>query len=335
MYSDGVPISTLTQKKKKKRSAYHHQCPIEPPLSRETAKDQLFLAALRSGITGGDLLDVELYTYTRRTSSGVDMPRPVYANEAALKQASDYFVTMFEWKFREGRESTDDYDYMSDSDMEDAEDPGPGTVQSIATYVKGKDGVSDSGDGLDGVMPNKNELGTGGTVIPGPSEIDGQVETPESPFRVLDSVAYRTLQSFVFWSLTGQTSFAPLRSQSSSVHLQHNLKVAEPYDPPLCSPKSMYRFAHMCSVPELKKRALEDLISKLTPENILPELFSSLTSRYPEVQEAEIYALVNHIGLTSAVLGELPLWMSKLASKELGPRSADVMAALVQKIAKR
>lgn len=58
-------------------------------------------------------------------------------------------------------------------------------------------------------------------------------------------------------------------------------------------------------------------------------------TRYPEVQEAEIYALVNHIGLTSAVLGELPLWMSKLASKELGPRSADVMAALVQKIAKR
>ena len=119
------------------------------------------------------------------------MPRPVYANEAALKQASDYFVTstslqlprhhyrvsllttgtVFEWKFREGRESTDDYDYMSDSDMEDAEDPGPGTVQSIATYVKGKDGVSDSGDGLDGVMPNKNELGTGGTVIPGPSEV--------------------------------------------------------------------------------------------------------------------------------------------------------------------
>lgn len=66
---------------------------IPPPLPRGASKDQLFLAALRSGITEGDLLDVELYAYTRRTSSAVDMPRPVYANEAALKHASEYFVT--------------------------------------------------------------------------------------------------------------------------------------------------------------------------------------------------------------------------------------------------
>lgn len=66
---------------------------IPLPLSRESTKDQLFLAALRSGITGGDLLNVELYTYTRRTSSGADTPRPVYANEVTLKHASDYFVT--------------------------------------------------------------------------------------------------------------------------------------------------------------------------------------------------------------------------------------------------
>lgn len=66
---------------------------IPPPLPRESSKNQLFLAALRSGITGGDLLDVELYAYTRRTRSGVDMPQPVYANEAALKHASEYFVT--------------------------------------------------------------------------------------------------------------------------------------------------------------------------------------------------------------------------------------------------
>ena len=46
---------------------------IPPPLPRGTSKDQLFLAALRSGITGGDLLDVELHAYTRRTSSAVDI----------------------------------------------------------------------------------------------------------------------------------------------------------------------------------------------------------------------------------------------------------------------
>lgn len=57
--------------------------------------------------------------------------------------------------------------------------------------------------------------------------------------------------------------------------------------------------------------------------------------RYNEVQEAEINALITRIGLTPAVLGALPLWMAKLGSGELGPRSAEVMAMLMQKIAER
>lgn len=63
------------------------------PIPRTLTKDELFLATLRSGITDGNLFDTKLYTYSRRTSSAVDKPRPVYANEAALKHVSDYFVS--------------------------------------------------------------------------------------------------------------------------------------------------------------------------------------------------------------------------------------------------
>lgn len=77
---------------------------------------------------------------------------------------------MFEWDFQEGRESTDDYDYMSDSDLEDADDPG--AVQSSTTSVKGKDGTSSSGDsGLGGITPKKGEAVAGGTSIPAPQEV--------------------------------------------------------------------------------------------------------------------------------------------------------------------
>lgn len=63
------------------------------PIPRSLTKDELFLATLRSGITDGNLFNTKLYTYSRRTSSVVDKPRPVYANEAALKHVSDYFVS--------------------------------------------------------------------------------------------------------------------------------------------------------------------------------------------------------------------------------------------------
>lgn len=135
------PLAHMAPKSARKgdRKANHPS-----PIPRTLTKDELFLATLRSGITDGNLFNTKLYTYSRRTPSAVDKPRPVYANEAALKHASDYFVscalsysvcwdisdiliarlgTVFDWDFQEGRMSTEDYDYMSDSDLEDADEP--------------------------------------------------------------------------------------------------------------------------------------------------------------------------------------------------------------------
>ncbi|EPS96256.1 hypothetical protein FOMPIDRAFT_82302 [Fomitopsis schrenkii] len=295
------------------------------PIPRTLTKDELFLATLRSGITDGNLFNTKLYTYSRRTPSAVDKPRPVYANEAALKHASDYFVSLFDWDFQEGRMSTEDYDYMSDSDLEDADEP----ASDLSDSCKERDTAKATKNQVDGTDD------TSASVTPA-SEETVAVDRNEKSDRpkILETVAYKTLQSFVFWSLTGKISFAPLRSQSSAIHLQTESKMLKLYEPPPCSPKSMYRFAHMCEVEELKLLALEDLTSKLNHDNVLTELFSSFTTRYSEVQEAEVHALVHRLGLTQTVLGTLPMWTTKVASGELGPQSGDIVAKLVQKLAR-
>lgn len=53
---------------------------------------------------------------------------------------------MFEWTFQTGRESIDDYDYMSDSDLEDAEDSGAVQDHTVLP-VKGKDRATGTGTG--------------------------------------------------------------------------------------------------------------------------------------------------------------------------------------------
>ncbi|KZT19694.1 hypothetical protein NEOLEDRAFT_935747 [Neolentinus lepideus HHB14362 ss-1] len=58
-----------------------------------------------------------------------------------------------------------------------------------------------------------------------------------------------------------------------------------------CSPKSMYRFADMLELDELRQRAFEAIMSNLSKENIIEEVFSKFTSRYPEVLEMEIRLL--------------------------------------------
>ncbi|KZT65971.1 hypothetical protein DAEQUDRAFT_768457 [Daedalea quercina L-15889] len=334
-----IPPSAKKNKKaakKAKKGGSVSMVSIPTPIPRNSTKEEVFLTVLRSGIAEGNLLDTKLYTYTRRTPVGVDMPRPVYANEAALTNVSDYFVTLFQWDFQEGRMSTDDYDYMSDSDLEDAEedDNSNGWVSThglqtatLASLQKSPaDGAAEVGDGTEETITA--EVPTPAVTV----DVGHHVVTVERPV-VLETVAFKTFHAFVFWTLTGKVSFAPLRSQSSSAHLQYESKSRKPFDPPACSPKSMFRFAHMCGISELKKLALNDIVSKLAPDNVLTELFSSLTARYTEVLEAEVEALVKK-GLTQAVLSEMPHWMAKVATGSLGTQSGDVIAMLLQRLSR-
>ena len=103
-------------------------------------------------------------------------------------------------------------------------------------------------------------------------------------------------KAFIYYLYTGKVAFACLRSQGraptpSTVVRKENLSPS----PPLCSPKSMYKLADEVSIPvitphmarlkqfqlgisDLKELARDDILSKLSNENIVIELFSTFTS---------------------------------------------------------
>lgn len=103
-------------------------------------------------------------------------------------------------------------------------------------------------------------------------------------------------RAFIFYSYFGNVYFSPLRSEMKVVSDTETNALGTPY----CSPKSMYqladkvtqfcqhlhsaaRFAErfLCTqydIKELKQQAAADIKSKLSPDNIFVELFSTFTS---------------------------------------------------------
>ncbi|THH23050.1 hypothetical protein EUX98_g8130 [Antrodiella citrinella] len=92
--------------------------------------------AFKTALTGGVFIDTKFYAFSRRRSSGVvDKPLAVYANSSILRAASPYFEGLLARGFEEGKVAnidedfpsdrealTEDYEYDSDSDLEDEED---------------------------------------------------------------------------------------------------------------------------------------------------------------------------------------------------------------------
>lgn len=144
------------------------------------------------------------------------------------------------------------------------------------------------------------------------------------------SRSFYRIQAFVFYLLTGIVDFAPLRSQSITV--ARSATRTPQHQAPSCSPKSMYRLAHLYGIKELQALAIQDIASKISHENIVPELFSSLTARYPEIQQTEVNFLIDK-GFTAGVFAAMPTWISKVASGSLGRLSGDVLALLLQRLA--
>ncbi len=102
--------------------------------------------------------------------------------------------------------------------------------------------------------------------------------------------SHHSFRALIIYAYLGEVEFAPLKSENKA----HSSQV-DPYKPPLCSPKSMYRLAEKVNgssnpkrplrltklqydIPDLKEEALKDIQSKLSPHNILEELFSTFTS---------------------------------------------------------
>ncbi|PBK68080.1 hypothetical protein ARMSODRAFT_294205 [Armillaria solidipes] len=128
--------------------------------------------------------------------------------------------------------------------------------------------------------------------------------------------AYTTWKAFLAYLYTQEISFAPLKSSGT---LRTATKDA-------CSPKSMYRLALKAGLDSLKDLAFENIRSQLTPSNIIAEVFSKCTHRYPELLDMEVRYLVNNF--TNPLV--YPQWERKM--EEVGRGACPQGASVVNRV---
>jgi len=127
------------------------------------------------------------------------------------------------------------------------------------------------------------------------------------------NVAYRTYRALLYYLHTGSISFAPLTSTynveranaaaetrtgdfpSRLIFCNENAVVASSThftapdrDIQWTSAKSMYRLCDMLDISEVKTAAVQYIKDSLTPDNVIPEIFSVFASKYDEIYKAEL-----------------------------------------------
>ncbi|OCH92494.1 hypothetical protein OBBRIDRAFT_791246 [Obba rivulosa] len=303
-----------------------------------TTRLQVLQAAHKQMITTGTFVDTKIYCFSsRRTSGRVGKPLPLYANSMMLKHASAYFQAMLSETYREGDVTNlsasyplaspaflDDYDYESDSDFDEEEEPHYESRASarqcgIENGLSSAESCTDEADIADSTLECAIEVGETAAIEP-PSVAEA---FDRGRTICIQDMAYKTWQALVFYIYFGEVAFAPLKSQAGKAGEQQ-----QAWLPSLCSPKSMYRLADKYDLGDLKTRALEDIRSKLSTENIWTELLSRFTSRYPEVQEVQIDFIMKNSTYT---LSDIQHWVDLIANGDY-PHSNVVLAPLIKRL---
>ncbi|KAI0702972.1 hypothetical protein C8T65DRAFT_741452 [Cerioporus squamosus] len=268
------------------------------------SRPQATQAALLSSLSGRPFEDMKLFAFSRRTrSKTIDAPLPILVNSVLLRSTSTHFDQGSVAGF-------------SESEITNLDAPYP----TIRSHVS-----SDYGYESDSDLEDEDEQLNAYSVT--------QLHPLQVP-RLLDHLRKVTvpraamddrLKSFVFYAYTGGITFRRLKSQGSKAS---PLGQTEPTSVPVCSPKSMYRLADLYDVPMLKNLARNDIKMKLSPDNILDELFSTFTSLYPEIEAFEREYLLNNID-NPVIQQKLPDWMDALAEGRLPQGAAKTVSKLI------
>ncbi|PBK68077.1 hypothetical protein ARMSODRAFT_958594 [Armillaria solidipes] len=128
--------------------------------------------------------------------------------------------------------------------------------------------------------------------------------------------AYTTWKALLTYLYTQEISFASLKSNGTS----------QTADKDACSPKSMYRLAVKAGLGSLKKLAFESIRSQLTPSNIVAEVFSKFTHKYPEILDMEVRYLLEQF--TDPLV--YPQWERKM--EEVGRGACPQGASVVNRV---
>ncbi|OCH92497.1 hypothetical protein OBBRIDRAFT_751320 [Obba rivulosa] len=309
--------------------------------------------------------DIKFWVFSRRTVSQddvirVDRPLHVFASSAIVKEVST-LNRLLEGGFKEScsrvkldsdfperaKPYTEEYDYDSDSDLEDDfgdEDEPPainndyitpaslnGQGREIAPEIDtyGSSWRQSSADGIDGsfALPPRgarNEAGSGNIAhlgaVQGSQNYCYQV--------IIKDASVHTWRALLFYLYTGEVKCLPLSSQPGDARDEaFKLSLSTPNCAPPCSAKSLYRLADKYDLPYLKMKALVALKDKLTTQNIITEVFSRFTSRYDEVRQMECTFLRKHYD-SHDVQVALKGVFDKMSSGQL-PYASDILKLIL------
>ncbi|KAF9785422.1 hypothetical protein BJ322DRAFT_829530 [Thelephora terrestris] len=239
--------------------------------------------ALNRGMCSGNLVDTKIILYSRRENSGrVSRPKALYASSHVLKTVP-YFNDLFSGDFAESQskdfkspideeEYREDYEYFSDSDLEDDEDEKTSFKHASKPEVHSFDPFATADEDKPGCENYEERLEKGKVV------------------KVSD-IAFVTFQAFLMYLYTNVIEFAPFGSQENRRSRSAEIINSSDEEVPRPSPKSIYRLADKYDVPALKTLALNHIQGQLAKCDIVEEAFSRFASRHDEIRNLYIQQL--------------------------------------------
>jgi len=111
---------------------------------------------------------------------------------------------------------------------------------------------------------------------------------------VLVAGSFSAWRSLFFYRCTDEISFALLKSQGADARLNHIRENTVAAAPSPCSPKSIYVLANMLGIQALCDMAFADIKSKVTPDNVVDEVFSWVTATQEKIMEMECELLTSN-----------------------------------------
>jgi len=134
----------------------------------------------------------------------------------------------------------------------------------------------------------------------------------------IQDASYETYISMLYWLFTGFVEChdlgslktkAPTDATPPPKSFQYGLVRFKSRSPGSCCPKALYILAIEYGLPDLQSIALEGILSFLTPENIVSEIFSEFSGKHPRVaQHLGDYLITNwNTVKTSETLRNFPL----------------------------
>ncbi|KAJ7032320.1 hypothetical protein C8F04DRAFT_1107890 [Mycena alexandri] len=339
------------------------ELPAESGLSIPRSIDRGLERVLADTMGGKPAVDLKFYAFTRKTSGYVTHPQPIFANSTLLKGYSgELDLMIYGGGFREAKlvdldrhqidkDHVDDYDYMSDSDLDsDDEEMEDNALDGRAILLDVSEASFFPQEACQVSLPPSEgpsrPASSAGLAnaweasfvtrepceVPLPASVTGLSDMSEASFLtqasevapshlvrtgrvvILRGTAFKTWQALLYYLYTSKLSLSsasqPLESQSRT---------------PQCSAKSMYRLADKLGLDALKAFSVLSIKADLSLENIIQQVFSKFTSRYPEVQDIEVEFLLDNF---PALKGKIDQVLEDLCKGDR-PYCADVLRKIV------